>query len=163
MSLSILPECFGDTEMIKILGFKRANHCSSIGEVANRMKSSYANRLAIGIIDKDKPGNVPLYFNQFELTHDYKHFEVKHLPDTKHYIVIVKPALESFLLNASSDLDVSSEKYGFKNLKALKRVTKSQHISKNQNFKNFVNTLKQKKGSPLKKLLEEVQQIIDQN
>ena len=54
-NLNLIPECYGDTLLVEILGFKRPNHqTSGIGQVIKVMKEKYSNRLAIGIIDADK-------------------------------------------------------------------------------------------------------------
>jgi hypothetical protein len=161
MSLNILPECYADTQMINTLGFKKVNHCDSIGEVANTMIKNYKNKLAIGIIDRDKPGWVPSYFNDFQVYKTIGNIEIKKLVDTKHYIVVVAPALESYLLDLASSLDIPIDKYGFKDLNSLKRITKSKKLPKNEKFKSFLNSLSQKNGSPLKQLKLELNKLID--
>ncbi len=161
MSLNILPECFADTEMIKIIGFKRANHCPSIGAVANKMKKNYKNRLAIGIVDRDKPGTIPSYFNNFEVIGDFEGFQVKNLPHTKHYLIVIEPALEQWIIDTAFTLDIPLKRYGFDTLKKLKRITKNQHVGRNENFKDLINRMHQKKSSPLKAMREEIEKLLD--
>ncbi len=160
MSLSIIPECYADTELINILGFKKSNHSPSIGEVANKMQKHYSTRLAIGVIDNDKPGSIPNYFQSFEIQSSFDDYEIKKLPNSQHYLIVLKPALEQFLLNISNSLGVSADNYGFSNLENLKRVTKKRNVSKNQDFTSFVNTLSQKKGSPLIDIKSFLQELI---
>ncbi len=163
MSLNILPECYADTKMIEVIGFKRVNHCPSIGAVANRMQKNYKNRLAIGIVDKDKPGTIPSYFHKFKTIKTFDRIELKQLPDTKHYLIVIAPALEQWIIDTSSRLDIPLKRYGFDNLKKLKRITKDQNVGKNENYQQLINTLQQKKNSPLKKIKEEIEILIDAN
>lgn len=149
MSRYIIPECYGDTELISILGFRKANHSPSIGAVANTMQKFYSKKLAIGVIDDDKTRNVPNYFNDFEDYITKENYKIKRLPESQHFIIVLIPALESFLLNISAKLNVSPEDFGFNNLESLKAITKGQKVSKNTKFKSFVNSLSQKQGSPL--------------
>jgi len=160
MSLNILPECYADTSMMNIIGFKRVNHCLSIGEVANRMEKSYKNRLAIGIVDRDKPGSIPPYFHGFETIKEFDGFQLKKLPNTKHYLIVIAPALERWIMDTALKLGIPIDKYGFTSLKKLLRVTKSQTVGSNKNFQALVNTLYQKKNSPLKQMKAELMNIL---
>jgi hypothetical protein len=89
--------------------------------------------------------------------------ELKRLPETKHYIVVIVPALEQWIIDTSNDLDIPLKKYGFDTVKKLTRVTKHQSVSKNENYKSLINTLKQKKNSPLKDLLGKLNKILGEN
>ena len=64
--------------------------------------------------------------------------------EKNHYLIMIAPALEGFILRAAADVDIQQKP--FDNLKSLKRITKSIHISQNQDFKNFLNRLRQKKA-----------------
>ena len=161
MSLSILPECFADTLLIKIIKYDRPHHCPSIGAVSNTMQKFYKNRLAIGVVDKDKPGDIPNYFNDFVLLIADNGLELKWHPDTKHYLVVVDPVLEKWLMGVADDLEIPTKKYGFKDIKGLKRLTKSEKAGQNQNLKQFFNTIKQKKGSPLVIMETWIDTVID--
>ncbi len=163
MSIPVLPECFADTKMMQVIGFKRVNHCPSIGAVANTMKEKYQKRLAIGVVDKDKPGNIPSYFNDFEVVKEFDGFELKRLPNTKHFLVVIAPALEQWIIDTSNKLDIPLKRYGFDTLKKLKRVTKKQSVANNRDFEALINTMQQKKNSPLKKMKEEIEKLIDEN
>lgn len=163
MSNNILPECHADTLLVEILGYERPNHCASIGQVARAMESNYKNKVAVGVIDKDKPGTEPTYFRKFELLVEKGGLELKWYPATKHFIVIVDPVLEQWLIDTANKLGVPLDRYKFDNLKKLKRVTKSQDAADNQNLKDFLNTLKQKKGSPLKSMIEWIDLVLEKN
>jgi len=149
MNLNILPECYADTLLVETIQFKKPNHCYSIGAVSSTMQKSYNNKVAIGVIDKDKPGTIPSYFREFELLINSDEMELSWHPDTKHFIIVVAPALEQWLWDTANNLGVSADKYGFSHLKKLKRITKSEHVGNNENLKQFLNNLWQKKNSPL--------------
>lgn len=161
MNLDILPECYADTLVVETINYKKPNHCTSIGEVSRVMQVSYKNRLAIGVIDKDKPGIIPNYFKAFETLLSEDNLELCWHPDTKHFTIVVAPALEQWLLNTASDLGVSASKYGFATLKKLKRVTKDENASKNNDLKQFINNIWQKKDSPLQKMEDWIALIQD--
>lgn len=161
MNLEILPECYADTLLVETIQFKKPNHCSSIGEVSRIMQKFYTNRVAVGVIDKDKPGTIPSYFTEFELLLSSDEMELSWHPDTKHFIIVVAPALEQWLLNTAESLGISADKYGFGNLKKLKRATKSERAGENEKLKQFLNNLWQKKHSPLQKMNAWIELILN--
>jgi len=143
-NLSILPECYGDTLLLEMLGFKRLNHqTSGIGQVIKVMREKYQNRLAIGIIDADKK-ITPTYFKEFLLEKEENGIRLLKHTNQNHFLIMVSPALEGFILKAAQEVEIQSKT--FDSLKKLKRITKSIHVSRNQEFKNFLNTLRQKKA-----------------
>jgi len=152
MNFDLLPECYADTLMVQMMGYERPNHCHSIGDVANTMRQKFNNRTAIGFIDKDKPGTIPSYISEFDLLLSSNNVELCWHSESKHFIIIVAPALEQWLLETAEDLSIDTSQYGFKNLKQLRNLTKSQHVNQNNNLKQFFNTLNQKKNSPLKEI-----------
>ena len=143
-SYHILPECYADTLLVSILGFKGANHKSSIGQVAIAMERNYKNQLAIGLVDNDKVQ--PRYFKQFEVLKDENDLFLKQNPKNKHYLIVVSPAFEKWTFSAAEAVNIDPAEYGFKSLKYFKAVCKSANVSKNQNVKQFINTIKQKKS-----------------
>ena len=140
----VIPECHADTLLIRLMGFDRPTHEDSIGAVANAMKDGYKNRVAVGVIDDDK-GNIPKYFDDFEIEKRTDNFIFKYLPEGKRYLVITTPAFESCIFNIAEQLRVNPANYGFKSLKQFKNATKDENVHKNQNVKQFLNTLIQKK------------------
>lgn len=143
-NLNLLPECYGDTLLVEMLGFKRPNHqTSGIGQVIKVMKERYSTRLAIGIIDADKK-ITPSYYKEFHLAEEKNGLKLLKHQDRNHYLIMVAPALEGFILQAAEDVGIQQKP--FDNLKNLKRITKSIHVRQNQDFKNFLNRLRQKKA-----------------
>lgn len=145
---SVIPECHADTLLICLLGFEHPTHKEGIGGVANVMKKSYKNRIAVGVVDDDN--KIPTYFKSFEVEKHSNNFIFKYLPEQKHYLVVVTPAFEKCIFNIAEQLEVKPEKYGFKSAKQFRNAAKDKNVHKNQNVKQFLNTLIQKKDSPLK-------------
>ena len=148
----VIPECHADTLLIRLLGFERPTHKDGIGGVANVMKKNYKNRAAVGVVDDDN--KTPTYFKSFEVEKRSNNFIFKYLPHEKRYLVVVTPAFESCMFNIAGKLGVNPEKYGFKSMKQFKNAAKDKNVHNNQNVKQFLNTLIQKKDSPLKEVKE---------
>jgi len=147
---SVIPECHADTLLIRLLGFERPTHKEGIGGVANVMKKDYKNRIAVGVVDDDN--KIPTYFKSFEVEKRGNHFIFRYLPQQKHYLLVVTPAFESCIFNIAEEIKISPEKYGFKSAKQFRNAAKDKNVHKNQNVKQFLNTLIQKKDSPLKEV-----------
>ena len=52
--LHVMPECFVDTNLIEYLLNAGVNHQHCCSKVVGQLKSTFADKFAIGIIDKDK-------------------------------------------------------------------------------------------------------------
>lgn len=155
----VLPECHGDTLLIDLIGFKNPNHQPSIGAVANAMKDNFTNRLAIGVIDDDK--KKPNYFEEFEMQKTKDNIIQKKLPNKKHYIIILQPALEEWVFNAAENLGIEPSKYGIKNMRYFKKLTKNRNVHTNEKVIQFLNAIKQKKGSPMQTLYSWIDNILN--
>ena len=140
---NILPECYADTLLVEVLGFKKANHQFSIGQVFKTMEDKMRKRLAVGVTDRDKKITAKYYskFQEEALKHGVRKLKI---PSKEHYLIEHIP-LEKFLFQAAKDVDVDPAKYGFNSVKELAKITKSQNIGKNERFKQFLNTLHQKR------------------
>ena len=139
---NILPECYADTLLVEILGFPKANHQFSIGQVFKTMDTKMSKQLAVGVTDKDKKIKSNYYkaFQEDKAENGIR--RLKH-PDRKHYLIEHIP-LESFLFKTAASVEVNPSNYGFDSIKSLAKLTKKQNIGDNQNFKQFLNTLHQK-------------------
>lgn len=156
---SIIPECYADTLLVSLIGFKGANHALGIGEVSRLMQKNYKTRLAIGVIDADK--TQPKYFDKFESIKRVKGLEHKKHPDFNHHIIVVKPAFEKWIFAAANAVDVEPSKYGFKTEKYFKNVSKNVNVSSNDNFKQFINTINQKKSEPTETLKNWIEELLN--
>lgn len=151
--LRVVPECHADTLLIDLMGFKNPNHQQGINNVAAKISEDYKNRLAIGVIDNDKFRRHK-YYDGFEVEKKGEHFIFEYKPETKHFLVVMSPDFEKCMFNIASELNVETDKYGFKTVKQFKRFTKHRNVADNQNVKQFLNTLIQKKNSPLQNMQE---------
>ena len=64
--LNILPECFVDTKVAKIITFasEKYNHQHGCGQIANQLKNRLRDAIALRIIDEDKnKGPVAKYYH----------------------------------------------------------------------------------------------------
>ncbi|MEO1260948.1 MAG: hypothetical protein AAFZ15_19265 [Bacteroidota bacterium] len=150
--LQILPECDGDTTLIEILEYKKPDHQPSISKVLSTLNEEKRKNITlIGVIDDDK--RKPQLFSEYNTIEETKNLIKRKHPERNHYLFVLKPALEQFLFDAADQANVDPGKYGFKNLDRLKKICKTKAVRKDQNFKQFVNSLKQKKAdSCVKKL-----------
>lgn len=128
MDLHIIPECYIDTKLIKVLvppNSKGYNHQKGCNNVVNVMKENFRDDFALGIIDNDK--REVGYLEEFETIYTienslelYKHSE-KH-----HWIIIICPAMERWIFNSLEELGLDIEEYGFPNdMKAFCKITKT--------------------------------------
>ena len=61
--LDVMPECYVDTGLIEYLLSAGVNHQHCCAKVVGQLKTTFADRFAIGIIDKDKRGCMCDYRN----------------------------------------------------------------------------------------------------
>ena len=52
--LNVLPECYVDTNLIEYLLDACVNHQHSCSKVVGQLKTTFNDKFAVGIIDKDK-------------------------------------------------------------------------------------------------------------
>ncbi len=157
--LQLLPECEGNTLLIEMLGYKNPNHTSNIGQVAKKLQDNFTNRTAIGIIDKDK-SSIPSYFRAFDLIDSFDYLEFKKHPEKSHYIIMLIPAFEDFILQVADDIDVSIKNYKFNTEKYFREQCKKQNTRSNQNLKNFLNTINQKRAPSTEKIKAWISEIL---
>lgn len=144
MDLSIIPECFVDTNLIETIvppQGKGYNHQKGCGTVTKVMNENFSDRFAVGIIDKDK--------KQIEYLKDF--IEVikkdslvlfKH-NNRHHYIIQIVPAIEQFIISNAQSVDLSVLDYSISNeLDSLKKESKQQQSKKDVRFKKLFKDLK---------------------
>lgn len=141
MHHNVLPECYADTLLVELLGFKGAKHQLGIGQVFNTLKNHFSKQKAVGIIDDDKQKPVGIKdFEEVESKHKIQKLLSK---DGKHTLLIIQPAFEDWVFaNAAAvSIDIPTE---FENKKRFRKICKDKNAAGNQALKNFLNTLKQK-------------------
>lgn len=162
--LKILTECHADTITVgNILSYKLRQrhllpqHKDNNASVIATMNKQFKNGLVLGIIDDDK--TKPAGFDQFEVHRSEEGIVWLKKPDSRHNLIVISPAIEGFLLTNAETAGVNPEDYGFRNLNALKRVTKNANASRDSNLKDFINTLVQKNPASFSTLWGWVEEI----
>lgn len=136
--LAIIPECYVDTCLTETITgcYNKFNHQKGCNTVVRKMKETFGNRFAVGIIDKDKR-EVP-YMQEFELVASNESLFLHKHKTKHHYIIQISPAIECFFLKAAKEKGVNITEYGFPaDLKALTKKTKQISSKDELVFKEF--------------------------
>jgi hypothetical protein len=148
---NLIPECNIDTAFVEMLGYSAPNHAPSIHQVCSILKKQKANNLCIGFIDDDK--KKPDYISGFILLHKLTHFLILKHSSLNQYLIIAKPAMDRVIFDLCQDLNIDLSKYGFpQNFDAFLAQTKRESIKTNKNFKNLLNTIKQRNPPDIEKI-----------
>jgi hypothetical protein len=141
--LELIPEDGVMRSLVLTLGFRRPNYGSGIGDTLNKIENNFKNRFAVGIVDDDR--RKPKLFDRYELLLKEQHFlQLRQKPKSRHYLIVVHPAVEDWLLENARIINLTSS---FETRDALKRVTKDEiEVVKNSDFKQFLNTLNQSRA-----------------
>ncbi len=162
-----VPECYGDTfltetllKSLDIFSMTKigdlVNHKKGINNVGRTLEEIglNTNKLAIGIIDKDKIVTSSYIKEFIDITpSDTENSDLllkKHLTYNQ-YLIVLNPALEKWLLNCAKISDVNPLDYelSITDINAFKNITKDVNLKGNINFVNFVKELKRKESSPM--------------
>jgi hypothetical protein len=148
MDQAVIPECFVDTNLTETLvpPNSQYNHQKGCGTVTKVMRERFADRFALGIIDKDKKEVEYLkYFVEIKNTGSL----ILHKHTTRHhYIIQIAPAMEKFILTSAEAVGISLKTYGLpEKLDDLKKVSKTVNSKNDPKFKEFFKAMT-KAGSP---------------
>ena len=150
MDLSIIPECYVDTNLMEtiVLPREKNNHQKGCGTVAKVMKEKFTDSFALGIIDEDK--NELDYLGEFTAVCT-KGSLTLHKHQTKHhYIIQISPAIEQFILLAVAYAKLDLADYDLPNtLQTLSKVTKSTNSKDDERFKRLFRDLKKSEATEL--------------
>ena len=139
--LSIVPECHVDTKVAEIVGGDgKYNHKHGCGDVAIELEFKLKDRVAIGIIDEDKnKGSIAKYLFEFDIIKSENNLILKRHRKRKQYLILICPEIEQWLLNDAVATNLDIENFGLpKDMKGLKRKTKTQDIDKDINFYKLI-------------------------
>lgn len=133
--LSVIPECFVDTNLIScLLGGIGVNHQKGCTRVTGVMEKLLSDRFAIGVIDADKV--TPGYLANFRKVAGLQHISVYKSDMRPHYIITIHKAVEDFILDEAHKAGVLLSDYGLSDtLDALKKQTKKVGSDKDNRFK----------------------------
>jgi hypothetical protein len=140
MDLSIIPECNIDTNLIETLvpPITRYNHQKGCGTVAKTMKTAFADKFAVGIIDKDKTELD--YLREFDLIIQKGNLELyRHNTATKHhYFIRICPAMERFIILNADAAGLSLIDFGLdEDFELFKKTTKTVVSKNDRRFKKL--------------------------
>ena len=169
---AIIPECFVDTCLINILLEIRndsVNHGKGNSSVANKMKTTFGDKFAVGIIDGDK--REIEYIKEFELTNQilkgkillYNH-PIKH-----HYFIQLCPESEDLICNVSRELGIDMEKeYELPNTaKGLSKLSKNINVKDDIRFVKLFKEIRRRSieihYEPIIKLIFWLTQLVKNN
>lgn len=149
---NLIPECHVDTAFVEMLGYKNPNHAPGITEVSSILKKEKAKVRVIGFIDDDK--KKPQFVKEFKCIKNFGNIKVLKHPTHKKFLVVVYPAMDKFIFDLSRSLDIKLNDYHLPTeLGAFIRFTKQPSIIKDKNFKNLLNTIKQKKPTEVVRII----------
>lgn len=159
--LDIIPECYIDTNLLETIlpTAKGYNHQKGCNNVVKVMKEKLKEKFAVGIVDKDK--RQIRYVDEFEeIGHTESLFFYKH-PEKPHFIIMISPAMDNFILKCASEEKVSMEQSGFSSeLKAFTAQTKQVSSKEELAFKRLFQEIK---GAEEIKILKAVLKYLKDN
>ena len=141
----VIPECYVDTAFIETIvppdNQRGYNHQMGCNKVACKMQNDLKDDFALGIIDKDKRS--VKYLDEFNPVANKKNLFLYKHPDKHHYIIQIYPAIERFILESCSEVDIDLSDYGLKSdLESLKQKTKKQTSKNDPQLKKLFKELK---------------------
>lgn len=139
--LNFIPECYVDTNLVETLMNVDVNHQHSCSKVAHTMEHTKTDSFAVGIIDNDK--KKPTYVSSFTLIASKEHFKLLKHQDRHHYLIIISPAIDRFIIDCAQKSNINLEDYGLPhNFNNFKEQTKKITSNKDTRFKALFNALK---------------------
>lgn len=164
MDQSVIPECYIDTNLVETLvpPTRQYNHQRGCGTVAKVMKERFANRFALGIIDRDK--HEVNYLKEFkEICTESSLILHKH-KTRHHYIIQINPAIERFIIKSADIAGVSLQDFNLpNNFELLKKEAKTITSKKDQRFKSLFKTFRYHKVPEILKLAAWISYLKDKN
>ncbi len=137
----VVPECYADTNLMNILTGKKCNHQKGCATVCKTLDEKLKDQFAVAIIDKDK--RQPMATQKYvEIGHTDSLIVCKH-EDRPHYLILINPAIEGFVLQAVVELGINMSEYQLPdNIEDLKKVTKSQSVKESEQLARLFKDLR---------------------
>lgn len=143
--LFIVPECYVDTNLVEsLLTTEGVNHQKGCYAVANTMKGRVLNdTFAVGVIDFDTEKTQPTYVQEFnEIAHTAHIVLLKH-NSKPHYLVMIKPAMDQFILDCAKEQGVNMTDYDLaSDLEGFKKQTKTVDSKNDIRFKKLFKAIR---------------------
>jgi len=137
----LIPEDNAMALLVHTLGFHQPNYANGIGDTLNKIEKHFKNKFAIGVVDDD--WRKPNLFLQYErLLIAENSLELRQKPNSRHFLIVVYPAIEDWILENASLCEMSNT--GFDDRESIMRVTKDEvEIIRNSKFRQFMHKLHQ--------------------
>jgi len=137
----IIPECYVDTNLVETLVCTAGcNHQKGCNQVTKVMQEKFADRFAVGIIDADKKS--PSYLNEFSEIASSEHLKLFRHSNRPHFIILVHPAADRFILSCAKVAGVNVANYGLSPvLKEFTVQTKNVMSNKDSRFKQLFKSM----------------------
>jgi len=130
MENRIIPECYADTVLIKVLGYNKPNHQLSNSQVLKTLDNKgYNNQIGIGVIDRDKnqPKKLELEYSKFK---SLGSLEIRRKGNSKRFIII-HPNIEKWTWDEGKKNGIEPTKYKLpSNYSAYKDLCKDSNNGK---------------------------------
>lgn len=140
-SLNIITECCVDTNMVETLCSVLVNHQKCCSKVTGVMEMMLRDGFAVGVIDDDK--KKPSYVSQFHEIVRSEHLTFLKHNKKPHYLVLVKPAADKFILDVAKSANVDVREFGFSSkLKEFTERTKTLSSDKDPGLKSLFSALR---------------------
>lgn len=159
--LSVIPECYVETNMAKTFLNAMVSHEKGCGAVTRTMQVAplLKDGFALGLIDDDKmkskyseefvPMTSPLYISDSKSTY----VQLLHHDGTSHYLFITHKAMEDLMIQSAKTYGIDMGKYNLSNdLNDLKAYTKKLTSDKDPMITKFFKDMANIQDSPLFKL-----------
>lgn len=139
--LHVMPECFVDTNLIEYLLNAGVNHQHCCSKVVGQLKSTFADKFAIGIIDKDK---VQLgYIQECDVIAKTEHLTLMKHRKRHQYLITIAPAVDKFVLDCAQEQMVDVKAFGLPDeLRSFTDETKRVSSNSDPRFKSLFAAIK---------------------
>ncbi len=97
---------------------------------------------AVGIIDHDKKITAR-YYATFRTIKEENHLILKKHPERNHYLIVLNPALEKFILTAARECGIQEDEIPFSEIR-LRQIAKSEKASKDKDLNRFLDRIVQR-------------------
>lgn len=164
MDQSIIPECFVDTNLIETLvpPQKQYNHQKGCGTVTKVMRERFADRFALGIIDKDK--KEVDYLKEFDIICTKGSLILHKHQKRHHYMIQIYPAMERFIISSADGAGISLADFDLPiDLARLKKESKTVNSKNDQRFKRLFRTLNQNGAEEIQRLASWITYLKEKN
>ena len=143
----IVPECYVDTNLVETLlktgqaPTRGVNHQKGCNTVTKKIKDTFGDSFAIGVIDDDKR-KVAMLGECAEIC-STKHISVLKQNDKPHYLFMIRPAMDGFILDAAEEQGVDPKSFGFPSeLKKFTKITKDIDTKNDPNMTNLIKAIR---------------------